>query len=354
MAKEDENGQEKTEEATAKKLEEARKKGQVAKSKDLPAAFTMVGLLFFASILGKDFFFSLGKVFKLSFSHLFTVDLTIVSLLNTSTTSLKLLLPYLAIIFAILLLAGVLANVAVTGFVINNEALKFDITKINPISKFKQMFLSFNSVVELIKGSLKMSLFVLIAMSVIFSHFNDIEASGKLTSTGIIFLLGRIFLEILKKAVLVYVILGIADWVYQKRKFNEDMKMTKQEIKDEYKNTEGNPEVKQQLKRKRREMISNATQQEVQGADVVITNPTHFAVAIKYDKNTMFAPKVVAKGTDFMALQIKKIAKEANVTVYEAPPLARFIYKTVKVGQEIPEEAYKAVAEILIRIYKKK
>ena len=167
----------------------------------------------------------------------------------------------------------------------------------------------------------------------------------------VVLLVGTIVIDTGLKISLIYIFIGIADFVYQKHKFKEDMKMTKQEVKDEFKNTEGNPEIKGRQRSKMREASQRRMMQSLPSADVVITNPTHYAVAIKYDANQNAAPVVVAKGEDFLAQKIKEVAKENNVEIVENKPLARMLYANVDVGQEVPPELYQAVAEVLAFVY---
>ena len=164
-------------------------------------------------------------------------------------------------------------------------------------------------------------------------------------------LIGNVILDAGLKISIAYLVIGIADYVYQKHKFNEDMKMTKQEVKDEFKNTEGNPEIKGRQRQRMREVSQRRMMQDVPKADVVITNPTHYAVAIQYDAEKSKAPVVLAKGEDFLAQKIKEVAKENHVEIVENKPLARMLYANVDIGQEIPPELYQAVAEVLAMVY---
>jgi flagellar biosynthetic protein FlhB len=171
---------------------------------------------------------------------------------------------------------------------------------------------------------------------------------------GAVALVGDIIIDTGLKISLFYFIVGIADYIYQRRKFNEDMKMTKQEVKDEYKDTEGNPQIKQRQRQKMQEVSQRRMMQSVPEADVVITNPTHLAIALKYDADESVAPVVVAKGEDYVANKIKEVARENNIMIMENKPLARALYATVDIGQEIPPELYEAVAEILALVYNSK
>ncbi len=165
---------------------------------------------------------------------------------------------------------------------------------------------------------------------------------------------GQIILDTGLKIALVYIVIGAADWIYQKHKFHEEMKMTKQEVKDEYKNTEGNPEIKGKQRQRMQEASRRRMMQDVPKADVIITNPTHLAVALKYDSNESKAPVVLAKGEDYLALKIREVAKENHVEIVENKPLARMLYANVDIGQEIPPELYQAVAEVLAMVYNMK
>ncbi len=354
MAEDSGSDQEKTEEPSPRKLDEAKRKGQVAKSKEFPAAMTMVATLFFAYSLGKEFFFQIGRMFSYIFGHSGQKEMNLFTIGDLLDMAMAGLLPIIFGLFALLAVAAIFGNLSVVGLIFSTENLKIDFSKIKPLEKFQQIFASKDSLMELVKGITKITLFMLLSVSVISAYMPQIMAMGKLSNVGSIVLFGRIFLELLMKTVLFYVVLGVADWAYQKYSFRQKMRMSKQELKEEYKNQEGDPMIKSQRRQKARELLAQNTEQAVQGADVVITNPTHYAVVLKYDQNSMYAPVVVAKGVDFMAQQIKKIAKKNDVTIYEAPPLARFLHATVEVGQEIPEDVYKAVAEILMHVYKMK
>jgi len=352
MADDNSSDQEKTEDPSPRKLEEAKKKGEVAKSKEVPAAMTMAALLTFAYIMGGPFFRSIATMFTFFFSNVSSGPFSLAIFVNLFKGGVYAIIPYLAILFALFLFAAVTGNLAVVGFIFSTESLKIDFSRIKPFDKLKEMFASKNSLVELLKNVSKILVFMYLSIDVITDYFPQIMALSKLSHNGIFILLGNAILDLLRNAAIFYFAIGIADWSFQKYSFHEKMKMTKQEVKDEYKNSEGDPQLKGQIKQKRRDILSGSAASEVKGADVVITNPTHFAVAIKYDDAVDVAPRVVAKGADFMAQQIKKVAKEANVKVIEAPPLARFLHRSVEVGDIIPEQAYKAVAEILIQIFK--
>lgn len=344
--------QEKTEDPTPRKIEDARKKGDVAKTKEVPAALSMAAVLLFAVIVGQDFFLSLVRMFSFLFHSVSGEELYFADYMKIVYLALRTIFPLFITFLLITVFFAVSGHLATVGFLFTTEPLKPDLKKINPFGKFMKILFTKDKAVDLIKNVLKITIFLFLSVTVIVSHKQEIFSLNKLTAPAIMLVLGRIFLEVLRNAVIFYVVIGVADWVYQKWSYNEKLKMSKQDMKDENKNSEGDPLVKQKLKQQRKQMLSQAMQAEVKGADVVITNPTHYSIAIRYKDGLDFAPKVVAKGVDSMAFQIRKIAKSANITIMESPPLARFLYRTVKVGSEIPEEAYKAVAEILIQVYK--
>ena len=198
---------------------------------------------------------------------------------------------------------------------------------------------------------MKVALILYVAYTSIKDHQNELFLVYDIPLLQVVLLVGTIVIDTGLKIALVYIFIGIADFVYQKHKFKEDMKMTKQEVKDEFKNTEGNPEIKGRQRSKMREASQRRMMQSLPSADVVITNPTHYAVAIKYDAQQHSAPVVLAKGEDFLAQRIKEVAKENHVEIVENKPLARMLYANVDVGQEVPPELYQAVAEVLAFVY---
>ena len=201
------------------------------------------------------------------------------------------------------------------------------------------------------KSIVKVALILYVAYTSIKDHQNELFLVYDIPLLQVVLLVGTIVIDTGLKIALVYIFIGIADFVYQKHKFKEDMKMTKQEVKDEFKNTEGNPEIKGRQRSKMREASQRRMMQSLPSADVVITNPTHYAVAIKYDAQQHSAPVVLAKGEDFLAQRIKEVAKENHVEIVENKPLARMLYANVDVGQEVPPELYQAVAEVLAFVY---
>jgi flagellar biosynthetic protein FlhB len=348
------DGQEKTEQATTKKITESREKGQVARSQEINSlAVFSTGLLIL--FFTKDY---LGeKLWNMSTYIFSSLDSLEVSVNILSMYALQAAVFFIATVFPILL-GIVLISLAVgygqVGFQITPKALQPKLNKLNPVTGFKNSFLSSRPLVEMLKSIAKLGAIGL------FSYF--ILEDMVLSSIGLVnFSVAEIVnymldnsVEFLWRVSLVYAVIAFLDFVYQKKKFKKDQKMTKQEVKEEHKQTEGDPQVKSQIRGKQLDMARNRMLQDIPTADVVITNPTHFAVALKYDIGKTYAPKVVAKGQDLLAQKIKSVAKENNVPMHEDVQLARALYKACEVGQEIPENLFKAVAQILAYIFKLK
>lgn len=355
----DGEGGEKTEPATEKKLKDAREEGKVAKSKELTAAFDLIVLFLvlkiFISFVGGNLIGLFSVVYKKMPDFLKEAQEQISSvsvshyLNNVILQFLLTVLPFFVFGVAITILVSIIQ----VGFKISTKPMAPKLSKFNPINGFKRMF-SKDSLFELFKSIFKIGIIAYVAYTAVKDHENDIFILYDIPLNRALLLVGDIIINTGLKISIVYLVVGIADFVYNKHKFNEDMKMTKQEVKDEYKNTEGDPQIKGRQKRKMQEASQRRMMQDVPKADVVITNPTHFAVAVKYDANENSAPVVVAKGQDYVAMKIKEIAKENDVEIVENKPLARMLFHNVDIGAEIPPELYQSVAEILAMIYKTK
>ena len=350
-------GGEKTEDATSKRLSDARKKGQVAKSQEITVAADLFAFFIILSVykqyLGTNFVFLFRNIYenipdsikmvdgyipRATFDSLY-VKILIMVLLTA--------LPYLLAGFALALIC----NIIQFGFKITPEPMKPKFDKLNPLSGIKRIF-SVQSLFNLVKALLKISLISIIVYVTLTGRKESIFLLYDMPLKQGIALMGDIIIEVGLKCAFVYVIVAAADLIYQKHKFREDMKMTKQEVKDEYKDTEGDPQIKAKQKQKMREAAQRRMMKELPKADVVITNPTHYAVALLYNQDEDPAPKVVAKGADFLAQRIKDVAKENNIEIVEDKPLARMLYANVEIGEFIPPELYKAVAEVLAYVYK--
>ncbi len=349
-------GGEKTEEPTAKKLDEARKDGKVVKSKELNHAVDLIVLFLVLKIFMSFVYHGLLDVFNFVYSRIpeFVKNnsqeisgRSVNGFLHVVIIeSLQIMLPFLLIGFAVCLLANILQF----GFKVTSKPLQPKLDKFNPINGFKRI-ISKDSLFELLKSILKLILIAYVAYTSIQKNADELFVLYDISLMQAIILCGQIILDAGLKIGFVYLILGAADWFYQKHKFHEEMKMTKQEVKDEYKNTEGNPEIKGKQRQRMQEASRRRMMQDVPKADVIITNPTHLAVAIKYDANEAKAPIVLAKGEDYLAMKIREAAKENNIEIVENKPLARMLYANVDIGQEIPPELYQSVAEVLAMVY---
>ena len=345
--------EEKTEEATPKKKSEARKKGQVARSKDVGLAITMVTctlviLLLSSMIVGnlKDtmiYFLQSGMLQDINEMSIKSIVITI--LLKAGLCILPVVIP--------IMIAGIVASLMQTGFLLTGEPLKPKFSKLNPISGFKNMF-SKKSFVDLLKNLAVVTVIGFIGFLYVRDNYDKIL---QISNTYLPSLGGQVqdlVVGIFFQVSLVLVIIAAADYFVQFRFHQKDLRMTKQEIKEEYKQMEGDPQIKSKIKQKQREMATRRMMASVADATVVITNPTHLSIALKYEEGNNEAPKVVAKGADLVALKIKEVAKENDVPIMENKPLARMIYKEVELDREIPQEMYQAVAEILAMVYKLK
>lgn len=359
MFAKDGEGGEKTEPATEKKLKDARDEGKVAKSKELTAAFDLIVLFLvlkiFISFIGGQMINIFSFVYDRipEFIEINEQDLSSIAVNNFMRGIILkwflMVLPFFIFGVAITILISIIQ----VGWKVTAKSMQPKLSKFNPINGFKRMF-SKDSLFELFKSFFKIGIIAYVAYTAVKDHENDIFILYDIPLNRALLLVGDIIINTGLKISIVYLVVGIADFVYNKHKFNEDMKMTKQEVKDEYKNTEGDPQIKGRQKRKMQEASQRRMMQDVPKADVVITNPTHFAVAVKYDANENSAPVVVAKGQDYVAMKIKEIAKENDVEIVENKPLARMLFHNVDIGAEIPPELYQSVAEILAMIYKTK
>lgn len=349
-------GGEKTEEPTSKKLEDARKEGQVAKSKEIGNAFGILALFlilkYYAGMLGNSFIDFFGGIYNeipdaiLMYDGKIPVATLMVILRNTILQMLLLLAPVLLIA----LILAFVCDVVQVKWKPTTKPLTPKFSKMNPVKGFGRIF-SKNAIVELIKSLAKLLVIGWVVYSQLKDKASQLFLLYDISLTQAIGLVGEIVYDVGIQIAVVYMVLAFADFVYQKWKFKSDMKMTKQEVKDEYKNQEGDPQIKGKQKQRMREASMRRMMQELPNADVVITNPTHYAVAIKYDPDQYDAPYVIAKGEDYLAQKIKEVARENDVEIVENKPLARMLYANVDIGGLVPPELYQAVAEVLAFVY---
>ena len=355
FAKEGQGG-EKTEPATQKKLDDARKEGQVAKSREIANGFGLLALFLVLRFWVGNMGAQLIEVFSSIYNRI--PDVTTFwrgHMPQTDVTVLfRFMLLRVVIILAPVLLIGVLVafvcDVAQVKWRPTAKPLMPKLSKLNPIKGFKKI-ISLNSLVELIKSIAKIGLIVYVCYSYLKDKWIILLNLYDVTLMQGIGLIGQTVTDLGIRISAIYMLIAFADLIYQRVKFKNDMKMTKQEIKDEYKQQEGDPQVKSKIRHKMQEVSRRRMMQALPQADVVITNPTHYAVAIKYDPQVADAPLVIAKGEDYLAQRIKEIAKENHVEIVENKPLARMLYANVDVGQAVPPELYQAVAEVLAFVY---
>ncbi|MFK2825011.1 flagellar biosynthesis protein FlhB [Bacillus sp. B190/17] len=342
---------EKTEKATPKKRQDSRKKGQVAKSQDVTTAISLLALFGFlfigASFIGK----SIVHLFQHSLQYYLVMPVTESNLKVIVLEIMEQLIYILGPVMLIALLAGVTANYFQVGFLLTGEPLKPKLEKLDPIKGFKRIF-AVRALVELLKSMLKISFVGAITFFILWSNIEEVLKLSFKSINDALGTVGMLTLQMGAAASGALLFLALLDFLYQKYDFEKSIRMSKQDIKDEYKNIEGDPLIKSKIKQRQREMAMSRMMQEVPQADVVITNPTHYAIALKYDEKQSDAPMVVAKGVDYLAQKIKYVAGENEVELIENRPLARALYDQVEVGQPIPEEFFKAVAEILAYVYR--
>jgi flagellar biosynthetic protein FlhB len=344
--------QEKTEEATPKRKEDARKKGQVAKSTEISTAFIILAAFLALKMLGPYIYEQLSAYMRLMFSHFSTADFTIkmvyILMLNFGLVFLKTVLPLMLVVLVI----SLAVNVLQVGFVLSFESLTPKLDRINPVSGFQRLF-SLRSIVELVKSLLKIGIISYFVYRFIMKETAQVPSLMGADLMDSLRYSGLLVADLALEIGAVILVLAAMDYIYQWWEHNKSLRMSKQEVKEEFKQTEGNPQIKGKIKERQRAMAMRRMMQEVPKATAVVTNPTHFAVAIKYDRN-MAAPEVIAQGQDFLAELIKQVARENRVAVVENKPLARALYATVEVGDAIPPELYQAVAEVLAYVYRLK
>ncbi len=343
--------QERTEQPTPRRREEAREKGNVAKSSELNSVVVLFTGIISLKLTLAAYGSTMGDFLVTIYQDASHFDLTVNSMTFLSWMVLKVFAILTLPVLVSIMVAGVAINFVQVGPLFASKALKPDFKKINPFNGIKRMF-SMTSLVELLKGILKILIMALVAYSVIDKYLGEINNYAYLSVSEQIGLLGNLFLELSVKAGIVLLVMALADFAYQKYQHEKNLKMSKQEVKDEAKQYEGNPQIKSAIRSKQMQMARMRMMKEVPEATVVVTNPTHIAIALKYEPKTkQDAPVVVAKGKLKLAERIKEIARQHGVPVIENKPLARGLYDACEVGMEIPAAFYQAVAEVLTQVY---
>jgi flagellar biosynthetic protein FlhB len=341
---------EKTEAPTPRRRQEAREEGNIPRSTDLTAALMLLGAVLLLGMFGRRMF---GAMESMVASMLNPGDpmVKVGDLGPLISSGLHFAAQMLAPIALGVMVLGVVANMVQVGFSLTGKPLVPKFSKISPVRGLKQIF-SLRGLVRLGMSMAKVAAVSAIAIMLIIDDFPLVLALIHLESLPLLAAAGGLVYALAIKIALLLLVLAIIDYSYQKWQHEQDLRMSKQEIKEEYKKMEGDPLVKQRRARVARQLAMQRMAYDVPKADVIVTNPTHFAVALKYDSTNMAAPKVIAKGADFMAMRIRQIAAANEIPIVERPPLARTLYRHVAVGQEIPAQHYAAVAEILAYVYR--
>ena len=344
----------KTEKATPKKKKDERKKGNAFQSKDVISIVVLIVGFILVSKLGSFMMVRIRELYVCQLGRMGTMtELTIPSIMQVFRDSIFTFTITTIPIIVALSLVGIIMTGAQTGFLISGDLIKFKYNRISMLQGLKRM-MSIRSVVQLIKSIIK----VLVILWIIYGSIKDLlritpDMLNTSVDANIAFMIENI-MSIVYKICLIFIAVAIIDFAYEKYDYEKKLMMTKQEIKDEYKQTEGDPFIKGKIKEKQRKMSMNRMMQQVSSADVIIRNPTHFAIALRYDIENDYAPIVLAKGQDYMAKRILDVAIKNNILITENKPLARSLYEMVEVNDYIPAELYQAVAEIMAWVYSNK
>lgn len=350
------SGADKTEEPTAKKLQDARKEGQVAKSQELISGAMLFSFFLAIKLFGGYLANSFIKVFYRNYSYISTYSIEKPEIGNLSSMFGRAMVDVLLMSlpsFAFAIVVALALNIFQVKWKVTSKPLQPKFSRLNPVSGFKKI-ISAEKLFELVKAVLKIIVIFYVAYTTVLDEINNLKLFYDLELLPAVLYISNFVIDMGIKISAVYFVIGFADFIYQKFKFKKDMKMSKQEVKDEYKQQEGDPQIKGKIKSKMRETSTRRMMQKMPDADVVITNPTHFACAIQYDKEKAAAPVLIAKGADHLAQKLKEIAKEHDVPIVENKPLARMLYYNVDVDTEIPPELYQMTAEVLAYVYQLK
>tara|TARA_B100000700_G_C15036208_1_gene852955 strand:+ start:634 stop:1698 length:1065 start_codon:yes stop_codon:yes gene_type:complete len=350
----EQQGQEKTEAPTEKKRRESREEGQVAFSREISSAALLAGIVLTLMVSSPLILDSFQELMSNIFTQMGQFEeLSINIIYNLSGEIVATMLPAFSPFLAIIILIAIFSSVIQVGFQITLKAIAPKFNKISPLTGIKRLF-STQSLADFLKSMTKMIIVGFVGYITYMTKITELNGLYVSTPEAILKYNFIAVAEVTGKIVLALVAIAIFDFLYQRWHHEKQMMMTKQEVKDETKQTEGDPQLKARIRQIQREMSNARMMQEVPKADALIVNPTHFSVAILYDREVMIAPEVIAKGVDHMALRMRTVARENNVPILERPELARDLYANVEVGEGIPERFYKAVAEILAYVFKLK
>lgn len=342
----------KTEEPSQKKLDEARKKGQVALSREVNNWIMLLAATILVAGAGPSVMSALSRHMQSYLEHAHDLPSAPGGFGIVLGESLLDVLAIMALPLLALMFAAFIGPFIQVGPMLAPELIKPDIDKISPIQGFRRLF-SMRSMIEFVKGVLKLAMIGLVGYLMLEPYFGAIDHIVGLPVPLLLGEMMRMFVRLMTGVLVALLVIAAIDLAYQRWEFYKKMRMTRQEVKDEYKQAEGDPQIRSKLRQLRAERARQRMIQAVPQADVVITNPTHFAIALKYNPDEMEAPKCLAKGVDDVALRIREVAKESGVEIVENPPLARILYEAVEIDQTIPQEHYKAVAEVISFVFRK-
>ena len=349
MAEESPSGGERTEEPSSKRREDFRKKGQVAQSKEVQTAALLTSVLLFWLMYLPVFWKSFAELMFSLWQASGQYPVTPTSIIALATFLLQKIGLLLAPLFLLVVVVSIFSSFFQFGWLLTGNPLIPDFSKLDPIAGVARFF-SKRALIEVIKSLLKVALIAWIAISTVLDHFNEALILIDTDITTTISYLARVSALIMAKICAILVLLAFLDFLFVRMEMEEKMKMTKQELKEEFKESEGDPHIKSQIRAIQQEMARKRMMAEVPKADVVVTNPTHLAVAIRYEAKEMDAPLVIAKGADFIAMKIREVATAHGVPIIENPPVARLLHK-IDLGEHIPEHLFKVVAEVLAHVY---
>ncbi len=348
------SAQDRTEPATPKKREDSRQKGSVARSLEVNSALILLAGLLLLSSGGAAMASALAGMSAAIFAGAASVQLTRATVVEYAASGMFFIARVAGPLMFGLMIIGLAASASQVGFLFSVEALKPKWTKINPLSGIARVFFSRRSAVEMVKSLVKVAIVGLVAYAAIDGMLADAVTLLDGDVSGILSFIASGSLSVAAKAGLAFIVLAVLDYLFQRFEHERDLRMTKQEVKEESKMLEGDPLIKSRIRSVQRQIAYKRMMHDVPKSDVVVTNPTHVAVALKYEIGSSGAPKVVAKGAELIAKRIREIATEHGVPIVEDRPLARALYKSVKIGQEIPEKLFHAVAQLLAMIYRMK
>jgi len=344
---------EKTEEATPRKRQEARKKGQVARSPEISSALIMLVAFLSLGFLGPLLYQQMIELMRSGLSTIITKDLTVEAVHHLSIGLIILLLKACLPLMLVIMIIALVSNIGQVGFLLTTEPLTPKLEKLDPIKGLQRIF-SKRAFVELAKSLFKVTVIGYLSYITINQHIDELILLMKMPPTEIVRVIASLTHKLGIRIAFVLLLIAFADYAYQRWEHEQSLKMSKQEVKEEHKMIEGNPQIKGKIREKQRQMAMRRMMQAIPQADVVVTNPTHLAIALKYDPAKSNAPFVLAKGEGHVAQRIKQIAQEHRIVVLENKPLAQALYKVVEINQEIPPELYQAVAEVLAFVFKLK